>query len=50
MKFELANSLPATIELTKIDVLIKNDYYNDNESIKRIKIKGTLHLIGSGTV
>lgn len=48
--FELANSLPAIIELTKIDVLIKNVYYNDNESMKRIKIKGTLHLIGSRTV
>ena len=47
MKYELADNLLTTIETKPIDVLIRNDYYTDIASMKRIEIKDTLHLLRS---
>ena len=47
MKYELADNLLTTIEIKPIDVLIRNDYYIDIVSMKRIEIKDTLHLLRS---
>ena len=47
IKYELADNLLTTIEIKPIDVLIRNDYYTDIASMKRIEIKDTLHLLRS---
>ena len=49
MKYELADNLLTTIEIKPIDVLIRNDYYTDIASMKRIEVKDTLHLLRSRT-
>ena len=47
MKYELADNLLKTIGIKPIDALIRNDYYTDIASMKRIEIKDTLHLLRS---
>ena len=44
MKYELADNLPTTTEMSKVDILIGNDYYNDIVSMKQIEITDTLRL------
>ena len=47
MKYELADNLPTTIEISRVDILIGNDYYTDIVSMTRTEITDTLQLLGS---
>ena len=47
MKSEFAHNLPTTIEMSRVDILIGNDYYTDTVSMKRVEITNTLHHLGS---
>ena len=46
MKYELTDNLPTTTEMSRVGILIGNDYYIDTVSMKRIEITDTLHLLG----
>ena len=47
MKYELTDNLPTTIEMSRADALIGNDYYTYIVSMQQTEITDTLHLLGS---
>ena len=47
ISFELADEIPKSIQMSKIELLIGNDYYTDIVSMKRLEVTDTLHLLGS---
>ena len=49
MKNVLADNLLTTIEMLRVDVLIRNHYYTDVVSMKLIEVTDTLHLLESRT-
>ena len=46
MKYELTDNLPTTIEISRVDVLIRNYYYTEIVSIKLTEITDILHFLG----
>ena len=44
MKYELTDNLPTTIEMSRADVLIGNDYYTDIVSMQQTEITHCIFL------